>query len=411
MSTLEERLRDAYLDAAATVAPETIRDLDRAAAPGPRHARGERRARTRPATRNEPGGRWRRTLAPLAAAAAVAVIVVLATVVLPHVSAPAPGQDQNRPAPAAAPKFLIADTTGRSPLEVRDAATGALVAKVNLPTEPGSQAPTGDPAQDGRTYIGSVATADGYHYLVSLYRLSNCRSWIYRFQLNHQGQPSAVTPFTALPTVGAQLYGLTFSGDGQKIAYTTVACMGSATQPSYVAVTDTRTGQTTRWSTPARNSVNNVSLTADGGQLTYSLQLSPSVVRMIPASAAPGAAADRGRTLVQAAAFGPADWVSFAVISPAGNTLYFTTFPQNQSGPGTGQVRALDLATGRSRVLDTQAGQPGLVTADPAAAHFLLQVEQPHTGQIRLASLDLATGRLSYPPSGWLAQMGAVLTW
>jgi hypothetical protein len=395
VSRLEERLRDAYRGAAGTVSPEAIRDLDLPSAP--------RARRTRPARH------WWRTLTPLAAAAAVTVIVVLATVVLPHDSTP--GQDQNRPAPApaAAPKFLIADTSGRSPLEVRNAATGALVAKVTLPTEPGSQTPTGNPAQDGRTYVTAVATADGYHYLAAEYRPSPCQSWLYQFQLDSHGQPSAVTPLAAFPSTGSELYGLTVSGDGQTIAYTTAACMGSAAQPSYVAVTDVHTGQTKRWSTPARNSVNNVSLTADGGQLTYSLQLDPSVVRVIPASAAPGVAADRGRTLVQATSFGPTDWVSFAAISPDGRTLYFTTFPQEKFGPGTGQVRALNLATGRSRVVDTQAGQPGLVTADPAVDHFLLQILG--TSHTRLASLDLATGHVTYLPSDWTDLMGDVIAW
>ena len=355
MSRLEDRLRDAYRGAAGAVTADTIRDLAEPPAPRPRRA-----------------GRWRRWLNPLAAAAAVTVIAVLAAV-LPKASGG--NQDKHGPvaAPAAEPEFLIADTRGVSPLQVRNAATGALVATVTLPTEPGSQAPTGSPADDGRTYIGSVATADGYHYLVSLYRLDHCRSWLYQFQLNDRDSHPR-WPFAALPTVGAQLYGLRVSGDRQMIGYTTTACMGSRPQPSYVAVTDIRTGQTRRWSTPARNSVDGVSLTADGGLLYYSLQLSPSVVRAIPTSAAPGIAADRGRTVVQAAQFGPTDWVSFAAITPDGRTLYFTTYPEGSSGPGTGQVRALDLATGRSRVVYTPAGQPGLVTADPALGHMLLQI-------------------------------------
>ncbi len=134
------------------------------------------------------------------------------------------------------------------------------------------------------------------------------------------------------------------------------------------------------------------------------------VVRAIPTSAAPGVAADRGRTLVQATAFGSTDWVSFAAISPDGSTLYFSTYPQNKLGPGTGQIRALDLAAGRSRVLDAQAGQPGLITADPAVAHFLLQVLRAKSGT-RLASLDLATEHVTCLPSGWTDSMGDVITW
>jgi hypothetical protein len=393
VSRLEERLRDAYRGAADSVRPETVRDLGEPTAARPH--------RTRPASR-----RWR-TLAPLAAAAAITVIVVLATVVLPHASRP--GQDQDRPAsaPAAAPKYLIADT-GRSPLEVRDAATGALVATVTLPTEPGSQAPTANAAADGRTYVGSVATADGYHYLVSLYRLHDCRSWVYQFQLNARGQPSAVKPLAALPTIGSELGDLTLSGDGQMIAYNTSACTGSAPQPFHVAVTDISTGQTKRWTTLAAGSL---SLTANGSTLYYVDNVSTSMVRSMPTSAAPGPAADRSRTAVQAATFGPADQVPFAAISPDGSTLYFATFTQGPSGPGLGQVRALNLATGRSRVVYAPAGRQALITADPAVRNVLLQIQQPGKTQTRLASLDLTTGHVTDLPSGWLGPVGAVITW
>ena len=335
------------------------------------------------------------------------MIAVLAAVLAKPSS---PGQAPQSPAPAAAPKFLVADTRGVSPLEVRNEATGALVATVTLPTEPGSQAPAADAAADGRTYIGSVATADGYHYVVSLYRPAHCRSWVYQFQLNSQGQPSAVTPLAALPTIGAQLLGLTVSGDGQLIAYDTLACPRSAPQPFYVAVTDLRTGQTKRWTTPAAGSP---SLTASGSMLYYTMNLQPgtSVVRGMPTSAAPGPAADRSRTVVQADAFGPTDQVPFATISPDGSTLYFATFPEGSVGPGVGQVRALNLATGRSRVVYTPAGQPGLVTADPAVQNFLLQIQQPGTIPLRLARLDLATGRVTDLPSGWLGPVGSALTW
>jgi hypothetical protein len=271
-----------------------------------------------------------------------------------------------------------------------------------LPTEPGSQAPTANAAADGRTYVGSVVTADGYHYLVSLYRLNHCRSWIYQFQLNARGQPSAVTPLAALPTVGAQLDGLTVSGDRQMIGYTTSACPGSALQPSYLAVTDIRTGQTKRWTT--NPGVGMLSLTADGSMLYYTVNWA---VLGMPTSAAPGAAA--GRTVVLAAAFDPTDWIFFAAVSADGSTLYFTTTPESQSGPGVGQVRALNLATGRSRVVYTPAGQPGLVTADPAVQNFLLQI--PQQGTLKLARLDLATGRVTDLPSGWLGPVGSVLTW
>ena len=133
--------------------------------------------------------------------------------------------------------------------------------------------------------------------------------------------------------------------------------------------------------------------------------------RAIPTGAAPGIAADRGRTVLQAAQFGPTDWVSFAAIAPDGRTLYFTTYPEGRSGPGVGQVRALDLATGRSRIVFTPAGQPGLVISDPAVGHMLLQIQQRGTPAVTLARLDLATGRVTYLPSAWTGPLGAVITW
>ena len=158
--------------------------------------------------------------------------------------------------------------------------------------------------------------------------------WSRTLSWDSTGQPSAVTPFTALRTTPTELYGLTVSSNGQMIAYATVSCMGQKPQrPSYVAVTNVGTGRTRQWTTPARNSVDNVSLTADGSLLCYSLQLNPSVVRVIPTSAAPGNAADRGRTVVRANQFGPSGWISFAAISPDGHAVYFATYPERPTGP------------------------------------------------------------------------------
>ena len=175
-----------------------------------------------------------------------------------------------------------------------------------------------------------------------------------------------------------------------------------------MAVTDIGTGQTKKWTTPAAGSL---SLTADGGMLYYTMNVQPgaSVVRAMPTSAPPGPAAGRSRTVVQLS--GPADQVGFAAISPGGGTLYFTTFTEGSFGPGPGQLRALNLATGRSRLVYAPAGQAGLVTADPAVRNFLLQIQQRGPTPLRLARLDLATGRVTDLPSGWLVPPGAVLTW
>ncbi len=392
MSRLEDRLRDAFRDEAGAVAPESIHGLGAAIA-----ARSEWSARSGRPWRARRWGRW---LAPLAAAAAVAVIVVVAAVVVPRDA----GQSQpgaTGAAAAGAPEFLIDDSTGMSPLQVRNATTGALVAQVTVPQ--------GYPGGDSRMYITSVATRNGRDYLVAEYA-NPCRSWIYQFRLDSAGQPSALTPFAALPTVRSELYSLTVSGNGQMVGFTTTTCMGAKAQPNYVGVTNVRTGHTTRWTVPSSNAVNDVSLTADGGQLCYSLQLTPSVVRVIPTSAARGSAADRGRTVAQAQS---GQWTSFAAISADGTKVYFATYAQltmHQTGPVTGQVRVVDLATGRSRVVYAPAGQPGLITSDPGAGYLLLQIQGKAKQPVRLARLDLATGKVANLPSAWLGQ-GAVLYW
>jgi len=386
MIRLEDRLRDAYLGAAATVTPDNIRGL------------GEPAAQTAtPPVR--PGPRWARWLAPLAAAAAVAAVAILAAILV------SPGPPSPKGA-SAEPKFLIADVIGARRFEIRDAATGALVAHLTPPTRPGSSDVDAE----------SVATADGRHYVMAVYATSPCRSRLYQFQLDDQGQPSAVTPL-ALPAVPGEVYDLAVSGNGQKIAYATIACTGeSKPPPPYLAVTNLVTQRTTRWTLPADSSAGRVSLTADGSRLCYDPdQLGSTVVRVIPANSAPGPAAARGRTVVRAAQFGRYQLISFAVISPDGGSVYFTTYPAEPGAYADGEVRVQDLATGRSRVVHVPAGTPGVIVSDPSVRHLLLQFRtkqrQLNRQPPELARLDLATGKVTYLPNGWLGRVGAIITW
>jgi hypothetical protein len=392
MSRLEDRLRDAYRDEAGTVTPGSVRDLEE------RIAR-----RARPGTRRgSSASRWGRVLAPLAAAAAVVAIIVLAAVAL----RPSPAQPASGGTSTGAPKFIVTASEGTSTLSVRDGATGALAGVVHLP----------DPhlAVGGGTAPNSVATADGRHYLVAVSALSvsPCRSWLYQFTLNDQGQPGAVTPFAALPTVGTDLYDLAISTNGQMIGYATSTCPNAAAQqPGYLGVTNVRTGKTTRWSvTSSSFLVQNLSLTADGSQLCYSFPGGNAAVRVIPTSAAAGNAADRGRTVLQTAQVDRLGGMGlyFAAISADGKTVYFSASPEDHSGRSAVPVRALDIATGQIHVVQTIPRQAGLIVTDPQVRHLLLRTLGPGTASTppalataRLALLDLATGKISYLPSGW----------
>ncbi len=386
MSGLEDRLRDAYRDEAGAVTPESILGLGAAIA-----------AQSPPPARSGRAQKWSRWLAPLAAAAAVALIVVAAAVAIPH------GTGRPQATPGAPPRFLIDDSTGVSPLAVRNATTGALVARVTVPP--------GYPEGNSRTYINAVATGNGRDYLVAEYA-NPCRSWIYRFSLDNAGQPSALTPFAALPTIATSVNSLTVSANGQMVAFTTAACLGAKARPNYLGVTNVRTGHTTRWTFPGHDAADSLSLTADGKQLCYTLDGdgSFSLIRVIPTSAPPGSATGPGRIVAPVEA---GKFFSFAAISPDGGRVYFAVDAQRavlQTKPVTEQVRVTDLATGRSRVVYAAAGLPGLITSDPGVRYLLLQSQGQPRQPPRLTRLDLATGKVTALPAGRFG-LPAALYW
>ncbi|HEX6524577.1 MAG TPA: hypothetical protein VF070_31920 [Streptosporangiaceae bacterium] len=398
MSRLEDRLRDAYAGQASTVMPESIHSLGEAIAAGLRPDRDGRPKRRRRVA-------WPRrmlpVLAPLGAAATVTVITVLAAMVPPRIAGSHEEQHRQGATSGGPAKFLI--VADSAPLVVRAMGTGALVARIPVP----SNGP--------RTYVGDVATMNGRDYLLAMYRPGVCRSWLYQFRLNSKGQPTAVTPFASRPTLAGELYSLTISGNGSTVGYATADCPSQNPHPgpSILAIMDIRTGQTKQWTVPGV-ALNGISLSADASLLCYSIQMNPSVVRVIPTSSAPGPAASVGRTVADGSAFGSSEIISYAAISPDGRHVYFTTFPEPNGGPGNGQVRAADLATGHSRLVSASAGKPGLITADPSVSDLLLQIPRNEAGKqpyVRLAKLDLLTGTATYLPSSWLSGDGDVISW
>jgi hypothetical protein len=217
--------------------------------------------------------------------------------------------------------FMIDESGG--PPQVRSADTGAIVAQLQVP---------GHASSNHRRIISALATADGRTYVMSVYQSYPCESWLYQSTLDSQGHPASLIPFPALPLIhGALLSSMTISGNGRVLAFTTVSsgpsCAAKPPGPSHIGVTNVITGQTKQRVIPLNDAVNNVSLTANGGLLLYSLQESTSEVRAIPTSAPSGMASERGRTVVKAAEFGTSTWISFAAISPDGKAVYFSTFP------------------------------------------------------------------------------------
>jgi hypothetical protein len=405
VSRIEERLRDAFQADAETVRPETVRDVDDPAI-----------RRSRPA--GNVAYRRARFTVPLAAAAAVSVIAVLAAIVVPQLlpgqrqtgRAPAPnrGHSQSAPSGGTVPytKFFVTLTGNGTSLEIGNATTGAMVRQI-MPPRAGLDF-NGLATGDGQTFVATLSLAAG----------GSCKTWLYQFTLNGQGQPSALTPFAALPETSQQIDGLAVSENGQTLAYLTTGCPSSAV--AQLAVMNTATRQTRQWTVPERNSIGSLSLTATGNLLAYSdglIKFVTSAVSVLATDAAPGTAAERSRVIAPAAQFGSSAEITSDAIAPDSSALYFTT---NLTGTAlasegshqTWQLRVADLTTGQSRTVKSFAGFTGSVSADPSAAYLLLQL-QPALGTAApagLARLDIATGQVAYLRAPWIGS-GAWIAW
>ncbi len=378
-AALEDRLRAALRRAADTVAPDVLPRMEEAI-----------RQRGLPPGRRA-GLRWR-IIAPAMAASAVAAVAVGAAVLAPG-TAPHHGSRGTAtgahpvPASAAEPKYLITNPRGFSPLKVHDAATGALVAQVNIP-----QAPLIVPDRHTRRHfqIESLATADGRTFVVGLIRAIPCTSRLYQFRLSPAGQPGPLTPFAALPVIrGVGIASMAFSASGREFAFSTVsgspACSYRVTSV-HIGVVNLVTRTIRQWSGTAGQ----VSLDFNGKLLAYG---TGRAVMAIPTSAPPGPAARYSRTLISAARYTRTGGISFAAITPDGRHVCFSIYPQRPGGPGPGQIRFAAIGSNRSRLVASHAGYQGLISADPRIRHLLLYMHD------ELVRLDLGNGRITPLPA------------
>lgn len=427
---LEDRLRAAYAEAAATVAPAAVRGLDERTVPGS------------PRTRRAPR-RLTRTLVPVTAALAVAAVAVLVVIVPKVLSGPAA-------AAPAGPRFVVTGfAQSSSALEVHNLATGALTGQIGLPARPGG--PSSGSAGPGQVFnVGAVATGNGRTFIVALYLSAPCRSWLYQFRLDSQGRPSALTPFPALPSIRFVVIGLAVSENGGKIAFMTTGCgtsLGGIPLPQVtLGVASTGTGQTRQWAVAGSmlyDAISDLSLTANGGLLAFSdihrvrrgaeLHDTTSYIRVMPTGAAPGNVADRSRIALRPGVVRPslAGETVFAVISADGTTVYLTTETESGANTVPGDVRAGDVRTGRLRYL-RHGGT--ILAASPSVRYLLLEfysVPSPpspactshcprrpkrpanrfaNLSRGQLGRLDLTTGKITYLPWGWTAA-SSIFVW
>ena len=408
MSTLEDRLRDAFRADAETVRPEAI--------PGPPAPP------RRPAPRR-PGLRQRRVLIPLAAAAAVIALVAgLAAAspllhgqehqanppgpgpflpsgqpTVPHGPVPTPvlGANASRgvlasaPAPGV-PRFYVTayvpPVGGVDYIVVRDTTTGKVTGRINPP--------------GGTVFAGLAATAGNRTFITAIDPDTGCSPvQLYQFRLNHRGVPGPLQPLhVTLPGGVPQGEGdLAITPDGRTIAFETRGC--TALGESEVGVINLATRQARVWTIPGGNLVAsqiiNVSLSADGSLLGYATFGGTSV---LPTSAPAGSLAKYSRLVSRTVIWG--------AVAGDGNALYgCAVSPYRSGGPipsvGTLTYSRISLTGGREYVIASWPSLTGpqcYASLDPAGNYLLVQFPTtvPQASDwSRPAILDLRTGRLT----------------
>lgn len=344
MNTMEDRLRDAYRAAAQTVRPESIKDL-------PDQPTQSARPGLRPAS--SAMSRRSRIMIPLAAAAAVALIAVTASVVLPGART---GHSSGGAATSGAlPRFFLAspETQTGEHTAVFSATTGRELAFL-APPRPGWAIGATAATGNDRTFV--VAAAPG----------SGCgTTTLYRLRLTARGRPSSLAPLTA-PKIRGSVTALAASADGRTIAYATEFCGATSDSPGAIGVVHAGTGQTRQWNwrPDPGQSVDSVTITANGRLIEYAAMpnkitspgsgqsLPVRTIRLLPADAPPGRAAQRSRAVVTMSRAAPAELFNSAAIAPDGRTLYFCTLRDSgHHARGVLVLRGYNLATGASLVL------------------------------------------------------------
>jgi hypothetical protein len=294
-------------------------------------------------------------------------------------------------ASATDPRLLVVINSYYS-LQVRDFGTGAVVNRILIPPVPDFCRHSAC----GRHFTW-VTTSNGRTYLVGISRSTPCRSWLYTFTLNSTGKATALTPFAALPTLPeAGITNMAISGNGRYLAFSAGGSGGCPLlKPGHIGVTNVMTGRTRQWSVPRTDEVNSVSIDANGGLLLYNVRDRTPELRVIPTSAPPGPAANRGRTIIQATRFGRltgfGPWFSFAAISPDARKVYFSVIPPGR-GPDAIWVMSLPGHHPR-KLVSAQTG--GFMTADPTLSHLILFINN------KPAKLDLTTGHATALPLLW----------
>jgi hypothetical protein len=385
MNELEDRLRDAYHAAAITVRPEAVRALHATSVRPLHEGRGLARLR---AGRN--GGRWMGLLIPLGAAAAVTALVLAALAIVPRSgghAATAPGasggQGHGGQAAAALPEFTM--SANGSDLQVIRTATGQVAGQVAAPA--------------GQSFGYVAGTADDRTFLVAadLNPQTSCETFLYQVRLSASGQPSAPARFAGPGMAGVLPTAVALSADGGTAAVSTVRCAGEAAGQiggaqviGGIYLIGMATGHVTRqWAyNLADDYTHDLSLSADGSKVAFSMILNDSLVTGVRVLAAgvPSGMVDSASRVVLNQPRARYAGIDAAQISPDGGTLYACTTAGSAWTQETTTLAAYSATTGqRTRVLRSWPPSAALscaLTMDPAGRYLLLALGDTPDGKL-----------------------------
>jgi hypothetical protein len=406
VSTIEDRLRDAFRADAESIRPDTTRPAPRPAAdpPGPQ--------RSRPAGKPARARRGRRLGIPLAAAAAVSIIAAAAAAVSVIGPGSRAGHPPAGPASGAVPAFFVAVEPGTvaglsnsAALQVRSSATGRVVAQVRPPARNRYFQAVASLGGD-RTFIAAAAAG------TPLSRPdSSCGSWLYRFRLTAQGRPADVTLLR--PRLPGTITAIAGSADGNVVAYNLRLCRSFSVLAGRVTVLSLRTGHGTSWPYAGPIGPFSLSLSAHGrllGMVTRAgggtprppLYADYDAVYVLPTRGPGGLLGQHDRRVA-----GPAPhWALTEALTPDGTTsIALLPVPSKTGAAPQLPLSEYSTATGRLvRVLTMLPPRPpaaGLTVTPDASGRYLLLFgldggfERIST---RTGQLTVIPGTLRYEP-------------
>jgi hypothetical protein len=361
-----------------------------------------------------PGRRWRRRLAPVAAAAAIIAVAVSAVLVAGPRLAPAPAPDT-----AAVPRHYLTFTfvpdrqfhnLPVTEAVIRDTATGKITGTVKIVTKSFPASVAADAAPDGRSFILAIAEnapKDEYRF--------------FRLPVSASGKPGHLTELPAYPVpVNAYLAGIALSPDGTRLAVSFSYGLGATNggpakyMVGAVEVINLVTGAVRTWTATMRQGhwyQPGQPSWADGNRMiAFTWQQAKSIsnnamtmegVRLLDTKA-PGDNLADARMIMPAKAV--SGTINSVLITPDGRDVLVATsrhsrgtvFVQISEVPtaGTGPVRVLRTETARATATTqgelSASGQ--VLSLAPGGRYALVQC-------IQFGWLDLDSGRFTPLPA------------